>query len=355
MDRGARPRVVLGMSGGVDSTAAAWLLLEEGYDVTGVTLRLYDGGCGGEDAVQGAAQACDQLGIPHRVAADEERFSREVLDYFAASYRAGLTPNPCVRCNRTVKFPSLLEAADREGARYLATGHYARVREMGGRFLLQRGADRSKDQSYFLYALPQSVLARTLFPLGGLTKAEVRRIAAARGLEAAHRRDSQDICFLPDGDYPAFLARHTGEDCPPGDFLDGDGNVIGRHEGHVRYTLGQRRGLRIALGQRTYVVGKDPARNTVTLGSEDALYARRVAARDLNWIACDRLDSPCRLTAKTRYSQTEASVTVWQTGEDALTAVFDTPQRAVTPGQALVLYDGETVVGGGTICQTEEI
>ncbi len=353
MDRGARPRVVLGMSGGVDSTAAAWLLLEDGYDVTGVTLRLYDGGCGGENAAQWAARACAQLGIPHCIAEERERFARKVLDDFAASYWAGLTPNPCVRCNRTVKFPGLLAAADREGARCLATGHYARVREMGGRFLLQRGADRSKDQSYFLYALPQSVLARTLFPLGGLTKAEVRHLAAARGLEAAHRRDSQDICFLPDGDYPAFLARHTGENCPPGDFLDGDGNVIGQHEGHVRYTLGQRRGLRIALGQRTYVVGKDPVRNTVTLGREGQLYARRAVADHLNWIACDCLEGPCRLTAKTRHSQTEAAVTVWQTGEDELTAEFDTPQRAVTPGQALVLYDGETVVGGGTIRRSE--
>ncbi len=342
-------RVALGMSGGVDSTAAAVLLLEAGFSVTGVTLRLYDGGCGGEDAARDAARACAALGIPHRAAAEEERFAREVLDDFAASYRAGLTPNPCVRCNRRVKFPALLAAADALGARWAATGHYARVRTMGGRTLLLRGADRAKDQSYFLYALDQETLARVRFPLGSLTKSEVRAIAAAHRLEAAQRRDSQDICFLPDGDYPAFLARHSGSDCPPGDFLDLEGNVLGQHEGHVRYTLGQRRGLRIALGQRTYVVAKDPARNTVTLGGEGALYRRTAVAGALNWIACDQLEGEHRLTARTRHSQTEAAVTARQTDEDELTVHFDAPQRAMTPGQSLVLYDGETVVGGGII------
>lgn len=341
--------VLVGMSGGVDSSVAVCLLQEQGFQVQGATLRLWEGACSGDESVRDAAQAAQRLGVPHLVWEDQARFRREVLDYFAQSYYQGLTPNPCVRCNRQVKFPGLLEAAAAQGAQYVATGHYARVEPLGSRFLLKKGADRRKDQSYFLYALSQEQLAHTLFPLGGLEKVQVREIAQAHGLTNAGKRDSQDICFVPDGDYVRFLEEHTGQVCPPGDFLDETGRVLGRHQGHVRYTLGQRRGLAVALGERTYVVGKDPQANTVTLGTNAQLFTEQAMVSGLNFVACDDLEQSQRLTVKTRYTQTEVACTVQQTGPDRLTVTFDQPQRAVTPGQALVLYDGDTVVAGGTI------
>lgn len=349
MTEGIRNRVLVGMSGGVDSSAAVCLLREAGYEVLGATLKLVEGACAGEDSVRDAAQAARQLDVPHFVCPDEQRFRREVLDYFAQSYERGLTPNPCVRCNRRVKFPALLEAAGAHGAWYAATGHYARVERMGDRYLLKKGLDGKKDQSYFLYALTRDQLAHILFPLGALDKETVREIAQANGLLNARKRDSQDICFIPDGDYAAFLERHTGKTWRSGDFLDREGHVLGRHAGHVRYTLGQRRGLNVALGQRTYVVGKDPAANTVTLGPNEALYTGCTAVTGLNFLACDDLEQPQRLAVKIRYTQTETACTVRQTGADRLEVTFDQPQRAVTPGQALVLYDGDTVVAGGTI------
>lgn len=346
-----RNRVLVGMSGGVDSSAAVCLLQERGFQVLGATLKLVDGTCAGEDSVRDAAQAARQLGVPHIVCLGEERFRREVLDYFAGSYAAGLTPNPCIRCNRRVKFPALLEAAREQGAWYAATGHYARIAEVGGRYLLKKGLDPQKDQSYFLYALTREQLAHIQFPLGELDKQTVREIAQAHGLANARKQDSQDICFIPDGDYAAFLERYTGKCWPEGNFQDTEGRVLGRHQGHIRYTLGQRRGLGIALGERTYVVGKDPVTNTVTLGGGEALFSSRVTVVGLNLLACDDLEQPQRLRAKTRYSQREADCTVRQTEPDRLVVDFDQPQRAVTPGQALVLYDGDTVVAGGTILQ----
>lgn len=345
----ARATILVGMSGGVDSSAAVCLLQEAGFQVLGATLTLYDGDCAGEENVRDAAMVAQRLGIVHLVCPGQERFRREVLDYFANSYEQGLTPNPCIRCNRAVKFPCLLEAARAHGADLVATGHYARVERMGDRFLLKKGLDRKKDQSYFLYALRQEQLAHIRLPLGGLEKAQVREIAQAHGLCNARKRDSQDICFIPEGDYAAFLQRHTGKCWPEGDFLDQTGQVIGRHPGHVRYTLGQRRGLGISLGERAYVVGKDPAANTVTLGPNEALFAGQATVSELNLLACADLEQPQRLTVKTRYTQHEAACTAWQTGPDRLEVRFDEPQRAVTPGQALVLYDGDTVVAGGTI------
>lgn len=351
MGRLDKNQVLVGMSGGVDSSVAVCLLRQEGFQVSGATLRLTDGVCAGTDSVLDAAAVAERLSVPHFVYEGRARFRREVLDYFARSYEAGQTPNPCVQCNRRVKFPALLEAAQARGVWYAATGHYARVERMGDRYLLKKGLDHCKDQSYFLYALTQDQLAHIRFPLGGLEKAEVRAIAEAHGLVTAHKRDSQDICFIPDGDYAAFLERYTGRTWAPGDFLDREGRVLGRHEGHVRYTLGQRRGLKLALGQRTYVVGKDPDRNTVTLGTNDDLFTAKVNARGLNFLACDDLEQPRRLQAKTRYSQVQAGCMAVQTEPDRLEVRFDQPQRAVTPGQALVLYDGDTVVAGGTIFQ----
>lgn len=346
LDRG---RVLVGMSGGVDSSAAVCLLQKEGYQVAGLTLLLTEGACAGSDSVRDAAAVARKLGIPHAAADGKGLFRREVQDYFASSYEHGLTPNPCIQCNRKVKFAALLEEADRQGSWYVATGHYARIEKAGDRYLLMRGLDQKKDQSYFLYGLTREQLRRTLFPLGSMSKEECRAIAEAHGLINARKKDSQDICFIPDGDYGAFLERHTGKTWPSGDFVDKDGNVLGKHQGHVRYTLGQRRGLNIALGQRAYVVGKDPETNTVTLGANEDLFTTHVRAREINFLACDDLKKPARLLGRTRYTQQLAPCTACQTGEDELEVIFDQPQRAVTPGQAVVLYDGETVVCGGTI------
>ena len=344
-------RVLVGMSGGVDSSAAVCLLQKAGYEVSGLTLLLTEGACAGSESVRDAAAVAQKLGIPHMAGDGKALFRREVQDYFALSYEQGLTPNPCIQCNRKVKFAALLEEADRQGIWYVATGHYARIEKSGDRHLLKRGLDQKKDQSYFLYGLTKEQLRRTLFPLGGMSKEECRAIAEEQGLINARKRDSQDICFIPDGDYGTFIQRHTGKTWPQGDFLDKNGRVLGKHQGHVRYTLGQRRGLNIALGQRAYVVGKDPKANTVTLGANEDLFTNHVRAKGINFLACDDLYQPQRLLGRTRYTQQLAPCTVRQTGEDELEVIFDQPQRAVTPGQAVVVYDGETVVAGGTIVE----
>jgi len=342
-------QVLVGMSGGVDSSAAVALLKAEGYQVFGHTLLLTDGVCGGEDSIREAARSADRMGVAHSWSDGRSLFARQVQDYFVHSYEQGLTPNPCIRCNREVKFLVLLAEAARRQIPYVATGHYARIQRQGDRYLLQRGRDPQKDQSYFLYSLTSDQLSRILFPLGDLTKDQVRQLAGDAGLDNAMKKDSQDICFIPDGDYGAFLERYTGTCWPEGDFLDREGNVLGRHRGHVRYTLGQRRGLNVALGRRVYVTGKDPRSNTVTLGSNEELYTTSVRAGAVNFLACDSLSGPVRLMGKTRHSQTLAPCTVIQTGESELLARFDQPQRAATPGQAIVLYEGDTVVCGGTI------
>lgn len=351
------------MSGGVDSSVAAALLLEQGAAVTGCTMHLFgnealtlgqESACCSLSDVEDARRVCWRLGISHYVVNFSEEFRGMVMEDFAASYLRGETPNPCVRCNHYLKFGKLLHRARELELNGVATGHYARITLCGGRYLLQTAADEGKDQTYFLYQMTQEQLRHTRFPLGGLTKAEVRAIAGQYGLLNARKRESQDICFVPDGDYGGFIERFTGKACPPGDFIDGEGRVLGQHRGHIRYTLGQRKGLQIALGERAYVVGKDPANNTVTLGRNEALFSRGLEARELNLIACDRLEEATRCTVKVRHSQRRAGATVWQTGEDRLRVRFDEPQRAVTPGQAVVLYDGATVLGGGTIdCAVE--
>ncbi|MCD8341528.1 MAG: tRNA 2-thiouridine(34) synthase MnmA [Clostridiales bacterium] len=350
--------VLVGMSGGVDSSVTAALLLEQGYEVTGCTMHLFgsdalglgqESACCGLSDVEDARRVCWRLGIAHYVLNFKEQFRREVMQDFADSYLRGETPNPCIRCNGKLKFGAMLHRAAELGLDYVATGHYARIEKDGDRYLLKKAADRKKDQTYFLYNLTQAHLAHTLMPLGGLTKAGVRQLAERYGFRNAEKRDSQDICFVPDGDYGAFIERFTGQPCPPGDFVDRDGNVLGRHRGHIRYTLGQRKGLEIALGQRAYVTAKDPERNTVTLGGNEELFSSGLKARELNLIACDRLDTPTRCTVKIRHSQQEAPATAVQTGEHTLEVRFDQPQRAVTAGQAVVLYSGEVVLGGATI------
>lgn len=340
--------VYVAMSGGVDSAAAALLLLEAGHRVHGVTLLLREQGQ--EEDVESARSVAERLGIPHTVLDRKTLFHRQVVEPFIRAYGEGRTPNPCVDCNRCVKFGTLLEWVLEQGGDFLATGHYARVDRdpETGRYLLLRGLDRRKEQSYFLYQLTQRQLAHVLFPVGDREKTALRALAEAHGFAAARRADSQDICFIPGGDYGAFL-EEQGVTFVPGDFVDGSGRVLGRHRGLERYTVGQRKGLGISADRPLYVVGKDLVRNRVELGPDSALFSRTLTAGDLNWIALPALTEPIRVSAKTRYSQREAEAVAEPLGEDAMRLTFREPQRAITPGQAVVLYDGERVLGGGTI------
>ena len=345
-------RVLVGMSGGVDSSACVLLLQRAGYEVQGVMLDLCSGkASGSEDDARAVAR---RLAIPFTVYPAREAFFACVVDDFVAEYRAGRTPNPCIPCNPTVKFAKMLEAADRLCCGFIATGHYARVAydETRRRWLLKKGRSARKDQSYVLYRLSQEQLSRTLMPLGEMTdKDEVRALAEDAGLVTARKKDSQDICFLPDGDYTAFLQRSGGVALTPGDFVDEAGRVLGRHRGLACYTTGQRKGLGVGgSAYPLYVLGKDAARNAVVLGPEERLYARRLVVEDVNWIAFETLTEPVRCTAKTRYSQSEAAVTLSPLPDGRAAAVFDAPQRALTCGQSAVFYDGDTVLGGGIIC-----
>ncbi len=342
-------KCMIAMSGGVDSSVAAWVLREKGYDCIGATMRLYDGGtCCDLQDVEDARAVCQRLGIPHQVFWLWEEFQDRVISPFASEYLAGRTPNPCIECNRYLKFQLLWEKAMELGCDMLATGHYARIVETGNGPRLQKGLDPAKDQSYVLYFLSREQLARTLFPLGDLTKDRVRAIAAAQGFVNAEKYESQDICFIPDGDYGGFLERFTGRPHTPGDFLDGEGRVLGRHRGAACYTLGQRKGLGVSAESRLYVTAKDMEKNTVTLGQNRELFGDSLTAGRLTLMGQIPAEG-LRLKAKVRYRQTEQPCTVFLREKDRLEVRFDEPQRAITPGQALVLYDGDTVFGGGTI------
>ena len=354
-------KAMIAMSGGVDSSVAAWLMQRQGCDCLGVTLRLYRSGaetgsrfpaCCSEQDVQDAAEVAFQLGMPHGVLDYTEDFSRLVMDKFARVYAAGGTPNPCIDCNRYLKFERLLSAARSMGCETLVTGHYARVERDGdsGRWLLKKALDPGKDQSYVLYMLSQDKLSHLRFPLGELSKAQVRAIAEEQSFVNARKHDSQDLCFVPDRDYAAFLQRYTGRFWPEGPFVDEQGRVLGRHRGIIHYTIGQRRGLGISADRPWYVSRIDPEANTVTLTHGDGLFARTVIAGDINLIAEPALQGERRVMARLRYRQAEQPATVRQEG-DRLICRFDEPQRAPTPGQALVLYEAETVLGGGTITE----
>lgn len=343
-------KCVAGMSGGVDSSVTALLLKEMGFEVLGLTLLLHT-----EKESQDIADAravCGRVEIPHLVVDGREKFREKVMEHFARVYEMGGTPNPCVDCNKNVKIPMIMETMEQQSANHMATGHYVRVEQQGERYLLKKALDPKKDQSYVLYSLTQNQLSHLVFPLGELTKPEVREIAQQHGFATASKSDSQDICFVPDGDYGSFLERYRDKIFFSGDFVDETGRVLGRHAGAIRYTLGQRRGLGIPAESRLYVVGKDMEKNTVTLGSNDRLFSKTVFVEDANLIAADHLQDGEQLCARIRYQQKEQPCRVYETGEKSLRVEFLEPQRAVAPGQALVLYDGDTVVGGGTITQS---
>ncbi|MHB1653412.1 MAG: tRNA 2-thiouridine(34) synthase MnmA [Desulfitobacteriaceae bacterium] len=354
----SKVRVVVGMSGGVDSSIAAALLLEEGYDVIGVTLQIWPSGgpeaeksCCSVSAIDDARRVAYKLGIPHYVLNFRSIFEEKVVSYFTESYLGGETPNPCLACNRYIKFGELLLKARGLGADYLATGHYAQIlREPDSeRFLLYKGADEQKDQTYVLYTLNQEQLAHTLFPLAEYRKEQVREMARERGLGlVANKPDSQEICFVPNDDYATFVRERVPTRVTPGNFVDSKGRVLGRHQGIIHYTIGQRKGLGMTFGKPMFVISLNPGRNEVVLGEDQEVYNGILWATDLNWIALSGLTEPLRVEVKVRYKANPAPAWVIPEGEE-VRVEFDAPQRAITPGQAVVFYQGKKVMGGGTI------
>ena len=358
----ARGKVLVAMSGGVDSSVAAHVLMQRGYECLGATMHLVDPGlrglapgtesgcCSLDDFRDATAVACS-LGIPHEVLRCQAEFERDVVDPFVDGYLAGRTPNPCIECNRHLKFGLLMRYAADLGCTHVATGHYARIwRDGSGRYHLSRGADAGKDQAYVLYSLTQEQLAHTLFPLGDLGKDEVRALAAGLGLANAAKRDSEDICFVPDGDYAAFIERRLGRRADEGDVLDESGRVVGRHRGALRYTIGQRKGLGVALGHPVYVCGKDMERNTVTLGPRESLMSRGCLASGWNWIWEEPAPGePLECEVKTFYRQKPVPARVESLGGGAVHVGYAEPHQKAVPGQAVVAYRGDDVVGGGTV------
>ena len=351
-------KALIAMSGGVDSSLAASLTKDAGFECIGCTMKLYDNEdiglgrghtCCSLDDVEDARSVAYKIGIPYYVFNFTGDFHEKVISRFVSAYEHGLTPNPCIDCNRYLKFDELYTRAEILGCEYLVTGHYARIEKYNGEYLLKKALDESKDQSYVLYFLTQEQLAHTLFPLGTMKKPDVRALAEKNGFINASKPDSQDICFVPDGDYGAFLERYTGKKYTKGDFLDTDGKVLGNHNGTIRYTIGQRKGLGIAFGKPLYVKQIDVKNNTVTLAEEQELYSDTLTAEDFHWISGHAPSSETICKAKVRYRQKEQPATAYPQQDGTVKIVFDEPQRAITPGQAVVLYDGDYVVGGGTI------
>ncbi|MCX7842490.1 MAG: tRNA 2-thiouridine(34) synthase MnmA [Clostridia bacterium] len=352
---------MLGMSGGVDSSVAAAILLEQGFEVIGVTMQIWpdivedkqksEGGCCSLSAVDDARRVADKLGIPYYVLNFKDVFREKVIDYFKDEYLKGRTPNPCIACNRHVKFDAMLKKASSMGLDYVGTGHYAQIGydEKLKRYLLRKSVTATKDQTYALYNLNQEQLSRILMPIGSYTKDKVREIAGKIGLCVAGKPDSQEICFVEDNDYGRFIRENTDYEIAPGDFVDTRGNILGRHKGIVHYTVGQRKGLGISFGKPMYVVEIDVQRNRVVLGDDSEVFSNALIAEDINFISIDSLKEPQRVKAKIRYSAKEADAEVIPLEDGCVQVVFDAPQRAVTPGQSVVFYDGDIVVGGGVI------
>ena len=354
-------KALIAMSGGVDSSVTAQIMSREGYECVGCTMHLFNDDmigkdisdkCGSSENALDAKSVTDSIGIEHYTFHYEQQFKNAVIEPFVKTYEQGYTPNPCIECNRCMKFGYLFEEMKKLGCACLATGHYARTAydESTRRYLLKKALDETKDQSYVLYTLTQYQLEHVRFPLGNMTKESTRRIALEKGFANANKSDSQDICFVPDGDYVAFMERYRDKHYPEGDFVDRNGKVLGRHKGYVHYTIGQRKGLGVAAGHPIFVVDIDPVNNRVILGENEELFGREVVANNINLISVPRIEKDMRVKAKIRYRHKEQPATVTQMGDDTIRVVFDEPQRAITKGQAVVMYDGDVVVGGGTIC-----
>ncbi|MCD8077929.1 MAG: tRNA 2-thiouridine(34) synthase MnmA [Lachnospiraceae bacterium] len=354
---GERKKVVVGMSGGVDSSVAAWLLKQQGYDVIGVTMEIWDGartdvdgGCCGLSAVEDARRVAQVLDIPYYVMNFRDVFREKVMDYFVEEYASGRTPNPCIACNRFVKWEALLHRSLEIGADYIATGHYARVCQLpNGRYALRRSAAEAKDQTYALYDLTQEQLAHTLMPVGEYEKSEIRRLAEEAGLPVAAKPDSQEICFIPDHDYAAFVRMQTEQGSCPGNFINRAGEVLGRHAGFIHYTVGQRKGLGVTFGKPMFVLEIRPETNEVVLGEAEEVWDDSLLCSRLNFMAIPDLCGEREVTAKIRYSHSGARGLIRRVGPDLIECRFPEPVRAITPGQAVVFYDGDFVLGGGTI------
>ena len=355
-----KKKVVVGMSGGVDSSVAAWLLLQKGYDVMGVTMQIWqdevpeqveeNGGCCGLSAVDDARRVASRLEIPYYVMNFKQDFKENVIDYFMDEYLKGHTPNPCIACNRYVKWESLLKRSMDIGADYIATGHYARIEKLpNGRYALRKSATSAKDQTYALYNLTQEQLSKTLMPVGEYTKDQIRTFAEELGLPVAHKPDSQEICFVPDGDYAKFIEENSGKKIPEGNFVWTDGTVIGKHKGITHYTIGQRKGLGLAMGRPVVVTEIRPETGEGVIGEADDVFRTTLRADRLNWMSVPDIEGEARFLAKIRYNHSGSMCTVRKIEEDLVECTFDEPVRAVTPGQAVVFYDGDYVAGGGTI------